>query len=338
MISFRFHVVSITAIFLAIAIGVVVGSTYVDGAVVDGLRNRIDSVSQNLDERKAENDRLEVDLDAARRYIDGSADFAVTDRLADEPVLVVAARGVDEASVEQIALLSRQAGGVVAGVVWLEPRWGLQDGDDRASLAEIVGGNADDAAEDLWSAAWDAAVEELTADEPAEDPSATSPTTVPGATDPAPTTTDQPARTTDVLGPLEAGGFLSIESLNDASVSATDLGGTNPAAILLTGSRARDELEPMLPIVVEATTEAGMPIVVGDVHVQAPEAAGRGELLTATFSQELRDVIVLVDDADLPEGHVATVLALDGAIDGLVGLHFGVGDGADGLLPRWTPL
>ena len=28
MISFRFHVVSITAVFLAIAIGVVVGSTY----------------------------------------------------------------------------------------------------------------------------------------------------------------------------------------------------------------------------------------------------------------------------------------------------------------------
>ena len=40
MISFRFHVVSITAVFLAIAIGVVVGSTYVDRAIVDTLRNR----------------------------------------------------------------------------------------------------------------------------------------------------------------------------------------------------------------------------------------------------------------------------------------------------------
>ena len=52
MISFRFHVVSITAVFLAIAIGVVVGTTYVDGAVVDGLRNRIDTVEKNLDDRQ----------------------------------------------------------------------------------------------------------------------------------------------------------------------------------------------------------------------------------------------------------------------------------------------
>ena len=52
MISFRFHVVSITAVFLAIAIGVVVGSTYVDRAIVESLQNRIDSVSSNLDQRK----------------------------------------------------------------------------------------------------------------------------------------------------------------------------------------------------------------------------------------------------------------------------------------------
>jgi len=65
MISFRFHVVSITAVFLAIAIGVVVGTTYVDGAVVDGLRNRIDSVEGNLDDRRAENDRLESELGLA---------------------------------------------------------------------------------------------------------------------------------------------------------------------------------------------------------------------------------------------------------------------------------
>src|SRR3954452_7903504 len=95
MISFRFHVVSITAVFLALAIGIVVGSTYVDNAVVDQLRNRITSVSETLDVRKAESDQLRSDLGDANDYIDASADYAVTDRLTDVPVLLLAARGVD---------------------------------------------------------------------------------------------------------------------------------------------------------------------------------------------------------------------------------------------------
>ena len=138
MISFRFHVVSITAVFLAIAIGVVVGTTYVDGAVVDGLRNRIDSVEGNLDDRKAENDRLESELGLASSYIEASAPFAVTDRLIDVPVLLVAARGVDETVVERTAGLTRLAGGITPGVVWLESPWELESDDDRAELASII--------------------------------------------------------------------------------------------------------------------------------------------------------------------------------------------------------
>ena len=55
MISFRFHVVSITAIFLAIAVGVVVGSTYVDQLTVDQLRNRIETVEDRADAAREEN-------------------------------------------------------------------------------------------------------------------------------------------------------------------------------------------------------------------------------------------------------------------------------------------
>ena len=70
MISFRFHVVSITAIFLAIAIGVVVGSTYVDGAVVDRLERQIRTVEDNVAEVREENSRLEDQLETTREYVD----------------------------------------------------------------------------------------------------------------------------------------------------------------------------------------------------------------------------------------------------------------------------
>ena len=42
MINFRFHIVSLIAVFLALALGVVMGSTVIDRAIVDGLHDRID--------------------------------------------------------------------------------------------------------------------------------------------------------------------------------------------------------------------------------------------------------------------------------------------------------
>ncbi len=92
----------------------------------------------------------------------------------------------------------------------------------------------------------------------------------------------------------------------------------------------------MVPTLVAAVVQGDLPIVVGDVHVDAPEAPGRGEDLGAALPQELRDAVVLVDHADRPEGWVASVLALDAAIDGLVGQHFGYGEGSNGVLPPWT--
>jgi outer membrane murein-binding lipoprotein Lpp len=326
MISFRFHVVSITAIFLAIAIGVVVGSTYVDGAVVDGLRSQINRVSDDLDARKAENDALDNDLGTARDYIEATDEFAVTDRLTDVPVLLVATRGIDESTVEEVALLARGAGALVPGVVWLESRWSLAADDDRAALAEIVGGRADDAAEELWGSAWEAVVLELT----------TEPVTDPGII--GSTTTVAPDVPTDVLAALEAAAFLSVDSLDDASSNLADLAGANPGVVVLTGARAQEELVPMVPFVVAAPVQGGLPTVVADVHVDAPEAVGRGEALVDALAPELRDAIIIVDDADLPEGRVTTVLALDSASAQLnVGSHFGYGDGADLVLPAWTP-
>ena len=43
MISFRYHVVSIVAVFLALALGVVVGTTALNGPITTDLRNKVDT-------------------------------------------------------------------------------------------------------------------------------------------------------------------------------------------------------------------------------------------------------------------------------------------------------
>ncbi len=337
MISFRFHVVSITAVFLAIAIGVVVGTTYVDGAVVDGLRNRIDTVESNLDERRDENAALESQLEVARGYIDASMDFAVTDRLTEVPVLVVAARGVEEAAVERTVALTRRAGGVVPGVAWLESGWSLEDEDARRALAEIVDGDPGDAPEDLWADAWSAVAEELAA-VPTEGPVGPpfdDPTT---PEDEGSEVTPEPDPAPDVLAPLAAAGFLTVDALGDSPANLADLLGGEARVLVVTGSRAQSELVPLVSTVVAEMVGGDVLTVVADVHIDAPEAAGRGQALRDRLSESVRERIVMVDHADRPEGQVAAVLAVAATADAqLLGTHYGYGDGSAGVLPSWTP-
>lgn len=320
MISFRFHVVSITAVFLAIAIGVVVGSTYVDGAVVDGLRNRISTVSSNLDARQRESDRLREELGDARDYIAASADFAVTGRLTDVPVLLVAVRGVDEAAVAEVARLARRGGAVIAGVVWLETTWATED--DREALADLVGRGAGVGTEILWRAAWAAVADELeapatsSADSPAEG--------APPETPPAP-----------VLAGLAAAGFITVEPLEEPTVDLVDLAASSPRLAVIGGSEAAPELAGLLSTVVAAGLTADLPVVVGHLFVEEDGGPDRADSARAGLSEGLLESIVLVDDVDLPTGRVTLVLALDAAGDGVVG-HLGLGDGADAILPAWT--
>jgi hypothetical protein len=312
MISFRFHVVSITAVFLAIALGVVVGTTYVDGAVVDGLRNRIDSVEQNLDDRKAENDRLESELDRARTYIDASADYAVTDRLTDVPVLLLAARGIDEAAVERTVGLSRTAGARTPGVVWLEAPWQLESEEERAALASILDADAGDEADELLEDAWAAISGELAG--AGGDPGAAPP----------------------VLDSLVDAGFLSVDALDDASTTLADLAGAGPRVVVMTGARAEPGPATLAPVVAAAAVDNDLVTVLADVHVEAPEAPPRGEALLASLSDAVLEVAAVVDNADRTEGQVAAVLAVDAGAEAPVG-HLGYGEGAAGVVPAWTP-
>jgi hypothetical protein len=318
MISFRFHIVSLIAVFLALAIGVVVGSTYVDGAVVDGLRSQISRVSGNLDERQAESEALRGDLGDATDYIAASADFAVTERLTDVPVLLVAVRGIDEGAVQETARLARRAGAVLPGIVWLEPAWAVDGADAQAALAHIVGRSPGVSPELLWRSAWSEVMAELT----------------PAAEDTT-TTVSTPAPASEVLTGLQEAGFITVDPLDDDTVRLADLAGTGAQVMAIGGTGAKEELRSLLPAVVGAAVAAERPTVVGDVFVDTQDGPGRAEAITADLSEEQLAAVALVDDVELREGQVATVLALDAAADGVVG-HYGRGDGAEGILPTWT--
>ena len=70
MINFRFHLVSLIAVFLALGLGILVGSTVVDQGIVNRLDSEINSVRKENSAREATSKQLheaELAAPAVRR-------------------------------------------------------------------------------------------------------------------------------------------------------------------------------------------------------------------------------------------------------------------------------
>ena len=86
MIDFRYHLVSIIAIFFALATGIILGAGPLDEQVDQTL---VDQIPQLRDENQQLRDQivaLEADLAYEETFVDSSAPLLVADRLADRRV------------------------------------------------------------------------------------------------------------------------------------------------------------------------------------------------------------------------------------------------------------
>src|SRR5690349_17261074 len=95
MINFRFHLASLIAVFLALAVGIVMGSTVIKEATVDVLRSQIHRVERTSNARERTNDQLRGRVDDLDQFVRESSAYAVRGTLAGVTVAVVAVRGVD---------------------------------------------------------------------------------------------------------------------------------------------------------------------------------------------------------------------------------------------------
>src|SRR5262249_12500574 len=125
MINFRFHLVSLIAVFLALGLGILVGSTVVDQKIVNRLDSEIRSVRNENSSRRDTNKQLTKENAQPRQFLDDVAPYAGDGRLIDESVAVVAERGINDDDVNTTVALLREAGADVPGVIWLEDSWQL---------------------------------------------------------------------------------------------------------------------------------------------------------------------------------------------------------------------
>lgn len=147
MINFRYHIVSITAVFLALAIGTALGSTFLDGPTVDLLNRNIRNAEDRIEATNAENGRLSGLNDAAQEreeslLIDGGPQVFAS-MLTDVPVLVLVAPGVDPGESTDLVGSLANSGADLRGVVDLKDELLFADGTDE-DLALSLGVDPDD--------------------------------------------------------------------------------------------------------------------------------------------------------------------------------------------------
>jgi hypothetical protein len=308
MINFRFHLVSLIAVFLALGLGILVGSSVVDQVIVDRLERDIANVRSDSKERRAENQQLEGRVNDLEDALDESAPYAVEERLEGVPVAVIAERGVDSDVLKDTKTMLEQAGAVVPGVLWLDDAWRLDDQQQLQALGEAldITGNA--------ASTRSAALQAL-ADRIAE-----------------PRGTTAAAGSSDVLTALEEAGFVSVTDGQESALAAFPA--TPSRALVVTGTDSDLAGTDTLEQLVRALIDAKVPSAVAEAYNGNDEEAARGDAVAPVRGDStLSDVVSTLDDIELTQGRLATVLTLEQLADGTVG-HYGYGRGASAPVPR----
>jgi len=334
MLSFRFHIISLIAVFLALAIGVLMGSAVIDRAVVGTLEEQQKSIAARVDEVIAENDDLRAsvsELQARSQRLSDEAGALLAGSLEDVPVVVLAMRGVAPERVDDLEALLTSAGVDMEGTLWFGERLALADDEQRRDLARALGRSESLTATALREIAVDEVADALVFPGPDVDGGAQLDGPVdgePGAEPVVPPVEQAPAPDLAVspLVELRGAGFVDFDApQNDAEATAV-LGATGTRVVFVTGPDVPLEPDqwarPLLEALVgEPPERPRMPLLVVDVYPEnSPEEAGFTGVLRADdiLSTRLSTVSRIDDFA----GRLATVLTLQDLAEGQVG-HYG---------------
>ena len=366
MINLRYHIVSLTAVFLAIGIGLTLGSTFLDRATVENLNGQLENLETRLDERDERIGVLEDDLteaEALQDALDEQGSGLLAGRLDEVPVVVVASSGVDRADVDGAVESLQTAGADVQGEWWMTERLLLADQADIDDLAAVLEETSTDPArlrrmaieglgrEVQASQRRDAAVD-TAADAPVgDDEDAASDD---GAADAS--TEDVEVETTDPADPdgsddadgdelgdagdavaegslaqgLVDAGFIAFEPVAGGSEALTLPDGVR--VVLVGGSPAVPDDVFVQPFVDRLTQGVDRPTRTVVTSALDDGAAVSEAVAAIRADDDLRAVVSTVDRLDHFQGWMATVLAVEDLTDGTIG-HYGLGEGAAALLP-----
>lgn len=115
----RYHIVSLAAVFLALALGIVLGATKINSPLLAGLQGDNDSLVGQRDGLAEENERLGERITADAQFASAIGPLAVRSTLPDTQVVLITTDATDPTDRDAVLSLLQGAGAVVATQVQL---------------------------------------------------------------------------------------------------------------------------------------------------------------------------------------------------------------------------
>ena len=119
MISLRYHVISIAAVFLALALGVVLGSTAISDRLLSGLSSNRDELGRQVSDLEVQSNALRARLADADVFGAAVGPRAVAGTLRGRTVVLVTTADADPADRDAVTVLLGSAGATVTGELQL---------------------------------------------------------------------------------------------------------------------------------------------------------------------------------------------------------------------------
>ncbi len=305
MISFRYHIVSIVAVFLALAVGLLAGSAFVEPELVDQLRTQTDRLRDRVAELEGSLTEARADVAGLEAFADSARAHLARDRLIGTTAVVVTLEGMDGALLAETQTALTEAGAELVATLVARARFVSDDPAVQTELAGIVRRPDAEAAE-LPGLAALALAERLA---------------------PADRTGLEPEE--DVLNALLTAGFLAPIGAGVSGDTVERIGTFGQVVVVLAGGPGEE-----VPIKPEAFA---VPLVGSLASLRTPVAAGEPVRTDVTFVELLRatgdEGVVTVDDLDRAMGGTALVLGLEQLLSTGRGGAYGVKEGAEPLPP-----
>jgi hypothetical protein len=327
VIDFRYHLVSIVAVFLALAIGIVLGSTELQGPAYNFLDRTTAKLQSELGQATSQRDAAQQQATQDELYAQAVEPAVLRGLLTGRRLLIVTEPGAQPSVVSGIITAANDAGAAVTGQINLAPKFFDTSGTTQDSLnqttldvARTTNITLDTSATYPQQAAQVIASEILT----------TSAGSTSGSAGSQSAGGDQSTNAGTMLQAYAASQFLS--TTGQPATPAT-------LAIVVTPQNApsdgsADQLDQVLiPLVQELAAKSAATVVAG-----SSSGSGAGSPIAVLRSNNVSNQVSTVDDADLVSGQTVAIQALAARLaTGKTGSYGFTANGATAVAPSPAP-
>ncbi len=328
MIDFRYHLVSIVAVFLALAIGIVLGSTELQGPTYNFLSHTTAKLQNQLDQASSQRDAAQQQVSEDELYAQAVEPAVLRDLLTGQRLLIVTEPGAQSSVVGGIMTAASDAGAKVTGQINLASKFFDTSGTTQDSLNTTTQAVAQTANITLdTSATYQQQAAQLIASEILTTSAVSTSAGSPGSQSAG---GDQAVNAGTMLQAYAESQFLS--TTGQPATPAT-------LAIVVTPQNApsdgtADQLDQVLiPLVQELAAKSSATVVVG-----SSSGSGAGSPIAVLRSNNVSNQVSTVDDADLVSGQTVAIQALAARLTtGKVGSYGFTANGATAIAPSPAP-